>query len=195
MVGYGFYMFEGIGCLMPILRETENPQNFAYLTAGAQWTICILQILFSSLCYYTWADEIKEPIITELLPAENVWIQIMKLLYCINLIYSEKICIVPAFSCLEYYILGIKEKSREEDDITVINDEQSNQEELDEYNRTYWRVNILRTLVVTVTTMVVILVSQKLDKFYAISGAMLGMSNVLLLPSICHLKLATKTTC
>ena len=115
MIGYAFYLFEGIGCLMPILREAENPENFALLTFSAQWTICILQILFSSVCYYAWGNSIVEPMITEILPADNVWIQIMKLLFCVNLLYSEKIIIVPTFSCLEYYILGIKEKKTEED--------------------------------------------------------------------------------
>lgn len=55
-------------------------------------------------------------------------------------------------------------------------------------------MNILRSLVVLFTVVVVIFVAKKLDKFYAISGAVLGMTNVLLLPTIIHMKLASKTT-
>ena len=72
MIGYSFFLFEGIGCLLPLMRETEKPENFAMLTLGAQFTIVVIQILFSTLCYYAWGNEIVEPIITEILPAGNV---------------------------------------------------------------------------------------------------------------------------
>lgn len=26
MVGFAFFMFEGIGCLLPVMRETEKPE-------------------------------------------------------------------------------------------------------------------------------------------------------------------------
>lgn len=58
-----------------------------------------------------------------------------------------------------------------------------------------WKVNMLRSAVVAITVIVVILVAEKLDKFYAVSGAVLGMSNVLLLPSIIHYKLGADTRC
>ena len=35
MLGFAFYTLEGIGCLLPILRETEHPENFPYLVFGA----------------------------------------------------------------------------------------------------------------------------------------------------------------
>ena len=34
-IGYGFYMFEGIGCLLPIMRETEHPENVGAITVAA----------------------------------------------------------------------------------------------------------------------------------------------------------------
>ena len=71
MVGYAFYMFEGIGCLLPILRETEHPEQFSCLVMAAQWTLCSLQILFASLCYYTWGASLTEPVVTEMLPPGN----------------------------------------------------------------------------------------------------------------------------
>ena len=35
MIGYAFFMFEGIGVLLPIMRETEKPENFSMLTFAA----------------------------------------------------------------------------------------------------------------------------------------------------------------
>ena len=116
MIGYAFYMFEGIGCCLPVMRETEKPQNFAIITLSVQFMLLTLQTLFSSLCYYAWGNEIVEPIITEILPSGNTFVQVMKFLYCINLIYSYRISIVPTFTCLETYILKIKETNKDEDD-------------------------------------------------------------------------------
>lgn len=28
MIGFSFYTFEGIGTVLPILKESKNPQNF-----------------------------------------------------------------------------------------------------------------------------------------------------------------------
>jgi len=40
---------------------------------------------------------------------------------------------------------------------------------------------------------VVLYVAENLDKFFSIAGCIFGMSNVLLLPSLCHLKLVAET--
>ena len=141
--------------------------------------------MFSALCYYAWGDGIVEPLITELLPASDIWVQIVKLLFCINLIYSYRICIVPTFNTLETYILGIKETNKDED--------KDGELEAEEDNATYWKVNALRSFVIACTVLIVLVVADYLDKFYALSGAILGMTNVLLLPSICHLKLVSVT--
>ena len=44
------------------------------------------------------------------------------------------------------------------------------------------------------TVIIVILVADKLDRVMSIAGAIFGMTNVLLLPAVCHLKLTAETT-
>ena len=44
------------------------------------------------------------------------------------------------------------------------------------------------------TVIIVLFVAEKLDKFISVAGAIFGMTNVLLLPAICHLKLVADTT-
>ena len=41
--------------------------------------------------------------------------------------------------------------------------------------------------------MISILVADKIDKVMALAGVILGMSNVLLIPAVCHLKLCATT--
>ena len=51
----------------------------------------------------------------------------------------------------------------------------------------------MRSFVVLCTIVVVLLVYDKLTTFISVVGGIFGMVNVLLLPSIAHLKLVAKT--
>lgn len=57
----------------------------------------------------------------------------------------------------------------------------------------YWLVNAFRSLLVLVTLLIVINVAAYLDRLLSIAGAIFGMTNVLLLPALCHLKLVAET--
>ena len=57
----------------------------------------------------------------------------------------------------------------------------------------YWFVNASRSLVILITIVVVIYVADHLDRVVSIAGAIFGMTNVLLLPALCHLKLIAET--
>ena len=49
-----------------------------------------------------------------MLPADNVFVQTMKFLFCLNLTFSYPLTIVPVFNTLESCLLGKQEKEREE---------------------------------------------------------------------------------
>lgn len=57
----------------------------------------------------------------------------------------------------------------------------------------YWKVNAMRSTLVLLTVIIVILIADELDKVMAIFGAIFGMTNVLLLPALCHLNLVAET--
>ena len=80
--------------------------------------LCTIYILFSLLCYYAWGSDLTEPVVTEMLPAGNMVVQIMKLLFCLNLVFSFPLTIVPTFSTLEAFLLGKKETSSVEEENT-----------------------------------------------------------------------------
>lgn len=106
MIGFAFFMFEGIGCLLPVMRETREPEKLPMITVAAILTLCTFYVLFSELCYFTWGSDLTEPVVTEMLPADNTFVQIMKLLFCVNLIFSFPLTIVPTFDTLEAWILN-----------------------------------------------------------------------------------------
>ena len=51
----------------------------------------------------------------------------------------------------------------------------------------------MRSGILIFILLITVRLADKLDKVMAIAGAILGMINVLLIPSICHLKLLAET--
>jgi len=70
-IGFSFFMFEGIGSLMPVLRETEKPEQYPRIVIAALVTLCAVFIGFSQICYYAWGQGLDEPVVTQMLPADN----------------------------------------------------------------------------------------------------------------------------
>ena len=96
-IGFAFFMYEGIGSLLPVMRETEKPEIAPYIAIAAFGTLFTMHVTFSSICYYAWGENLTEPVVTEMLPADNVFVQAMKLLFCINLFFSFPLIAWPTF--------------------------------------------------------------------------------------------------
>ena len=64
MIGLSFYMFEGIGTVLPIMEasDEETKSIFGELIFAALALLVTINIAFSELCYYAFGNEIKEPI-------------------------------------------------------------------------------------------------------------------------------------
>ena len=194
MIGFAFFMFEGIGCLLPVMREAEKPEIYPMQTLGALCLLCTLYVLFAFTCYYAWGSDLTESVVTEMLPPDNTFVQIMKLLFCLNLMISFPITVVPVFHALEA-VIGKKETGQQgelaEENEHGGPESQTNAE--GETRLQYWLINIMRSAVVFITVLIVLLVYEKLDVFISVAGAVFGMANVLLLPAIAHLKLMAQT--
>jgi amino acid permease len=67
MIGFSFFMFEGIGSVMPIMNasNSEAKARFPCLIGFALATLCTIYILFSELCYYNFGDGLNEPIVMQ----------------------------------------------------------------------------------------------------------------------------------
>ena len=77
-------------------------------------SLCTFYTLFSFLCYYSWGSDLDEAVVTEMLPADNVFVQIMKLLFCVNLMVSYPLTIVPALTIFDT-LFGKKETNSDEE--------------------------------------------------------------------------------
>jgi len=108
-----------------------------------------------------------------MLPAGNVSVQVMKLIFCVSLLFSYPLTAKPIFDGLEDFFFKAGASS-------------------DQTQK--WKVNALRSSVVVFTVIFSILVSHALDKVISLLGAILGVTIVLMIPSYCHYKLLAQTT-
>lgn len=92
-IGFSFFMFEGIGGVMPLMALAEDRTTFITLLKGCLILLCITYISFAELCYYTFGENLNAPIIMNMMPKKNWVIIVCKGLYIINLVFSYPIVI------------------------------------------------------------------------------------------------------
>ena len=95
---------------MPVMREVEKPELYPIQTIGALIFLCTIYVLFAFTCYYAWGSNLDQPVVTEMLPPDNHFVQVMKLLFCLNLMISYPVTIVPVYHALEA-VIGKEETS------------------------------------------------------------------------------------
>ena len=98
--------------MLPVMREAEKPEIYPMQTISALIFLCIIYILFAFTCYYAWGTDLDESVVTEMLPADNHFVQVMKLFFCINLSISCPITLTPVFHAFEA-VIGKKETCRD----------------------------------------------------------------------------------
>lgn len=106
MVGFSFFMFEGIGSVMPVMNacNQQAKDNFPYLLAAALITLCTIYILFSELCYFTFGNNLSQAIVMQEMPSGDFVIRLVKLLYCFNIMFSYPLTIYPTNIVLDSII-------------------------------------------------------------------------------------------
>jgi proton-coupled amino acid transporter len=170
MIGFSFYTFEGIGTVLPILKESQNPKNFQRLLL-LSFLVLMVYFVFFAVISYMYFGEQHEPIIINNIDPTN-FIEIVKFIYCINLVFSYPLSIYPTNATIEIYTLSrLDEKS----------------------TLKYWLTNFSRCIVVFLACFCSITFQKILDEFLGLTGALLGIPIILIVPLVCHYKLIAKT--
>ena len=172
-LGMSVYTFEGIGIVMPVMQQSENPAAFKNCLICAMITLTTLYILFGSLGYMTWGSNPIEAYATAMLPADNVAVIIMNFLFSCNLIFGYPITILPANQIFGSWFCSKAPKGACK----------------------YWLKNFQRAVVVILAVVVSVTIAEKIDKFLGLVGAMLCAPLAMTIPSLVHLILIAKTTC
>ena len=74
MFGFAFFMFKGITALLPVINESEKIEQTPFLLVLATTSLCIMHVTFSTICYYSWGTNLTEPVVTQMLPQNNVYV-------------------------------------------------------------------------------------------------------------------------
>lgn len=92
-IGFSFFMFEGIGGVMPLMALAEDRKTYITLLKGCLLLLCFTYIAFAELCYYTYGKNLDAPIIMSMMPNNNMIIVITKFIFIINLVFSYPLVI------------------------------------------------------------------------------------------------------
>lgn len=57
---------------MPIMGATRDRKAFPSILATSLILLTVIFMIFAEFCYYTYGDTLNQPIITEMLPANNL---------------------------------------------------------------------------------------------------------------------------
>lgn len=126
----------------------------------------------------------KHAFVTSELPQDSKIVIALQLIYSVNLVCSYAIMIHPANMILEDYLLRpISKRAEAEGTRGGV------------YTTLKWHtVNLIRLLVCLLATFCAIELSDVLDKFLSLLGALLCAPLAILFPALIHLKVSAKTT-
>jgi len=170
MIGFAVYAFEGVGIVMPVMQNCKEPEKFPKILAAAIGTLACFYTFFGLVTYLTFGSGLIQPIITEMLPAENSMVIIIKICFCMNLIFSYAIMINPTNAILENWMFPAKASVGRR-----------------------WARNASRFLVVVSAAVLAVFLADILDKFFGLIGALLCAPLAFMFPAMLHLKIIAST--
>ena len=104
MIGTSVYSYEGIGVILPILEITDKPEQYPKVLMAVLTTVLVVYCFFGEYCLFVYGDLLNDPIITANLPPSSVFVWIIKIGFCFNLIFTYPLVIYPANMIIESYV-------------------------------------------------------------------------------------------
>ena len=172
-IGLAAYTFEGIGIIIPVMETTSRPDLYPYILTIVIVLLTIFYVFFGNFTYFVYGSKRlgEHPMITDILPAEDIAVTLIDVIWIVNLIFTYPLVIHPANMVLESYIYKgwVKSVKRR------------------------WMKNLTRTLLVAFTVVLAVSLMETLDKLESINGAFACIPLAFLLPSLFHYKLVAVT--
>lgn len=172
-VGTAIYAFEGVGIVLPVKDACQNPQNYVKVVSIMIVIIMAIYLTFGGFNYLVYGSLLLKdaPLITKLMPEGSVPIEIVFVLYFINIFISFPLVVHPTNIVLESYVF----KNMKQSPVRK------------------WLKNGCRTLVVALTIMVGLYLEESLDRFMSIIGSLACTPVAFMLPALLHYQLAANT--
>lgn len=97
IIGFSVYSYEGIGVILPVMDVTADKKKYRTVLFIVITTVFLVYLSFGEFCYIIYGNALKLPLITSNLPEDNILIPIIKIAFCINLVFSYPLVIYPAY--------------------------------------------------------------------------------------------------
>ena len=151
----------------------EDKSKFGPVLIFCTTSVFLLYCGFGEVCYFVFGEKLTTPLITSNLPKGNPVTWILKILLCINVLFTYPLILYPASILCEEYIFKSMKKSS---------------------CRT-WLKNLFRALLVAFTVVVAVALGTNVGNFLSLLGGFSCVVMAYTLPAIFHYKLMAKTTC
>lgn len=134
------------------------------------FTVFVMYTAFGQFCVMAWGNQITTPLITDRLQ-EGTVTNVIKVLFCLNLLFSYPLVLYPANMIIEGQVFG-RWKANEPDS-----------------RKLFWATNVLRTLIVIASTLFTLQLGQRVDQFLGLIGALTCAPISFLFPALFHLRI------
>lgn len=112
-----------------------------------------------------------DPIITEMLPRDSTITIIIKISFCLNLVFGYSICVNPTNTIIESWsFAGVRPSVRRK-----------------------WLKNLSRTIICLAAVLISLKLGEKISDFLGLLGAMLCTPLALTIPTCLHLKVLAES--
>lgn len=112
-VGTCVFAFEGVGIVLPVKDTCKDPKQYRFLLTLMITIVACLLIAFGTFNYLAYPNEeiVHAKLITRLLPHDSFIVQIVLLLFILNLFISYPLVIYPSNIIIEHYVYPRMEQS------------------------------------------------------------------------------------
>ena len=174
MVGFAFYTFEGIGTVMPIIEKCHRDVDAEWTLKLALGSLWVMFTSFGLLTFYYFGPMPEDKsFVIELLDDNDKFVQLTKLLFCVNLVYSYPLAIYPTNQIIERAFYSSWPDS----------------------TKKTWVINFGRTFIIFSACFLSITFSNTLDHFLGVTGAAFGIPLILIIPTMMdYVVIAVKKT-
>lgn len=173
-IGTSIFAFEGIGVILPVKEACQDTKNYTRIVVLVLFVSSALYIIFGAINYFAYGAEhlSRAPLITKILPQDNIIVQIAVTAYVFSCLISYPLILHPANMVIESYLYkGMNHKS---------------------VYRTYLK-NLNRTLLVGFTVVLSLTLEDTLDKLMSVVGSVTCTPVSFILPAAFHLSLMAES--
>ncbi|CAI2363909.1 unnamed protein product [Moneuplotes crassus] len=172
-LGTAIFIFEGVGVVIPVRDACRDKEHFPAIFMAMMLVLTCILIFFGFFNYAVYGDELlsNAPMVTKILRKGDVVVEIVMVLFIINLIFSYPLVIYPSNVVIESYSIDKMTPS---------------------ISRT-WLRNLSRALVVFITFFIGIYFEDSLDRLLSVVGSLTCTPVAFIMPAVLHLNLVAKT--